>query len=162
MTALLEKALQKVGALPEDEQNAIASEILDSLADEEAWKSRLAAKRPLAAACAGSASGGRARRDASPGRSVLIESRTTRQFASRPFGLTVSSGAILHTQVCISRNWRAKRTSTPNYSGTPAFSYSFRMRRNSWCVSPRPRERNISPIGVCGSLDQKMPRSSSS
>jgi len=45
MTALLEKALQKVGALPEDEQNAIASEILDSLADEEAWKSRLAAKR---------------------------------------------------------------------------------------------------------------------
>ena len=45
MTALLEKALQKVGALPEDEQNAIASEILDSLADEEAWKSRLASKR---------------------------------------------------------------------------------------------------------------------
>ncbi len=45
MTTLLEKALQKVGALPEDEQNAIASEILDSLADEEAWKSRFAAKR---------------------------------------------------------------------------------------------------------------------
>jgi hypothetical protein len=45
MTTLLEKALQKVGALPEDEQNAIASEILDSLADEEAWKVRLAAKR---------------------------------------------------------------------------------------------------------------------
>jgi len=45
MTTLLEKALQKVGALPEDEQNAIASEILDSLADEEAWKVRLTAKR---------------------------------------------------------------------------------------------------------------------
>jgi len=45
MTTLLEKALQKVGALPEDEQNAIASEILDSLADEEAWKSRLASTR---------------------------------------------------------------------------------------------------------------------
>lgn len=45
MTTLLEKALKKVGALPEDEQNAIASEILDSLADEETWKSRLTAKR---------------------------------------------------------------------------------------------------------------------
>ena len=45
MTTLLEKALQKVGALPEYEQIALASEILDSLADEEAWKVRLAAKR---------------------------------------------------------------------------------------------------------------------
>jgi len=45
MTTLLERALQKVGALPEDEQNAIASEILDSLADEEAWKVCLTAKR---------------------------------------------------------------------------------------------------------------------
>jgi hypothetical protein len=38
MTALLEKALEKVGALPQEDQDAIASEILDSLADEEAWK----------------------------------------------------------------------------------------------------------------------------
>jgi hypothetical protein len=45
MTALLEKALEKVGALPQEEQDAIASEILDSLADEEAWKDRFAAKR---------------------------------------------------------------------------------------------------------------------
>ncbi len=45
MTTLLEKALQKVEALPEDDQNAIASEILDSLADEEAWKSRFVARR---------------------------------------------------------------------------------------------------------------------
>lgn len=43
MTRLLEQALQKVGALPEDEQNAIASEILESLADEEVWKSRFSA-----------------------------------------------------------------------------------------------------------------------
>ena len=43
MTTLLEKALQKVEALPEDDQNAIASEILDSLADEEGWKSRFVA-----------------------------------------------------------------------------------------------------------------------
>jgi hypothetical protein len=45
MTTLLEKALQKVEALPEDDQNAIASEILDSLADEEGWKSRFVARR---------------------------------------------------------------------------------------------------------------------
>ena len=45
MTTLLEKELHKVGALPQDEQDAIASQILDSLADEEAWKRRLAAKR---------------------------------------------------------------------------------------------------------------------
>jgi ElaB/YqjD/DUF883 family membrane-anchored ribosome-binding protein len=45
MTALLEKALEKVGALAQDEQDAIASQILDSLADEEAWRKRFAAKR---------------------------------------------------------------------------------------------------------------------
>jgi hypothetical protein len=45
MTALLEKAIEKVGGLPQDEQDAIASEILESLADEEAWKDRFAAKR---------------------------------------------------------------------------------------------------------------------
>ena len=42
---LLEKALEKIGALPSDEQDAIASQILDSLANEEAWKRRFAAKR---------------------------------------------------------------------------------------------------------------------
>ena len=45
MTTLLGKALEKVGALPQDEQDAIASQILDSLADEETWKKRFAAKR---------------------------------------------------------------------------------------------------------------------
>jgi len=45
MTTLLGKALERVGALPQEEQDAIASQILDSLADEEAWKKRFAAKR---------------------------------------------------------------------------------------------------------------------
>ena len=45
MTPLLEKALQRIGALPRDEQDAIASEILDSLADEDQWKQRFAATR---------------------------------------------------------------------------------------------------------------------
>ena len=44
MSKLLEKALEKLGELPEDEQDAIASQILDSLADEEAWKIRFAEK----------------------------------------------------------------------------------------------------------------------
>jgi hypothetical protein len=45
MSPLLEKALEKVGALPLEEQDAIASQILASLADEEAWKRRFAEKR---------------------------------------------------------------------------------------------------------------------
>jgi hypothetical protein len=42
MSSLLEKALEKVVALPADEQDAIAAQILASLADEESWKTRLA------------------------------------------------------------------------------------------------------------------------
>jgi hypothetical protein len=37
MTRLLEDALRKVGKLSEDEQNAIASQILETLEDEETW-----------------------------------------------------------------------------------------------------------------------------
>jgi hypothetical protein len=47
MSSLLEKALEKVVALSPDEQDAIASEILASLADEEAWKKSFAEKRRL-------------------------------------------------------------------------------------------------------------------
>jgi len=42
MSTLLEKALERVVALPQDEQDAIASQILASLADEDAWKTRYA------------------------------------------------------------------------------------------------------------------------
>ncbi len=44
MSSLLEKALEKVVTLPPDEQDAIASQILASLADEEDWKRRFAGK----------------------------------------------------------------------------------------------------------------------
>jgi len=47
MSTLLEKALEKVAMQPEDVQDAIASEILASLADEEAWKARFAEKREV-------------------------------------------------------------------------------------------------------------------
>ncbi len=47
MSTLLEKALEKVGALPSDEQDAIASQILASLADEDAWKKRFVEKREI-------------------------------------------------------------------------------------------------------------------
>jgi len=47
VSTLLEKALAKVSALPEDEQDAIASEILSSMADEEAWKRKFAEKRDV-------------------------------------------------------------------------------------------------------------------
>ena len=47
MSSLLEKALEKVVALPPDEQDAIASQILDTLADEEGWKKRFVEKRDV-------------------------------------------------------------------------------------------------------------------
>jgi len=45
MTKLLEKALEKISALPGDEQDAIASQILAELEDEAAWAKRFAASR---------------------------------------------------------------------------------------------------------------------
>ena len=47
MSTLLEKALEQVVALPQDEQDAIASQILASIADEDAWKTRFAEKRDV-------------------------------------------------------------------------------------------------------------------
>lgn len=47
MSTLLKQALEKVDALPPDEQDAIASQILASLADEDAWKKRFAEKRDV-------------------------------------------------------------------------------------------------------------------
>jgi hypothetical protein len=47
MSTLLEKGLEKVVVLPQDEQDAIASEILASLADEDAWKKAFSAKRDV-------------------------------------------------------------------------------------------------------------------
>ena len=55
MSSLLQKALEKVGTLPPEEQDAIASQILASLADEEAWKHRFAAKRQVIRRMAGEA-----------------------------------------------------------------------------------------------------------
>jgi len=47
VSTLLEKALLKIGALPVDEQEAIASQILAFLADDELWKKRFAEKRDV-------------------------------------------------------------------------------------------------------------------
>lgn len=47
MSTLLDKALERVIALPPDEQDAIASQILAALADEDAWKKQFAEKREV-------------------------------------------------------------------------------------------------------------------
>lgn len=47
MTRLLEKALRRVESLSQEEQDAIASQIIETLDDEEAWQSRLGASQPL-------------------------------------------------------------------------------------------------------------------
>ena len=41
MTELLEHALRKVAMLPREEQDAIASQIIETLDDEAAWKEKL-------------------------------------------------------------------------------------------------------------------------
>ena len=43
MTKLLEKALEKISSLPQEEQDAIASQILAEREDEAAWAKRVAA-----------------------------------------------------------------------------------------------------------------------
>ena len=42
MTQLLEDAMRKVAALPREEQDAIASQIVETLEDEAAWQEKLA------------------------------------------------------------------------------------------------------------------------
>lgn len=42
MTKLLEEALRKVALLAQEEQDAIASQIIETLQDEAAWKEKLA------------------------------------------------------------------------------------------------------------------------
>ena len=44
---MLEKALEQVVALPEDDQDAIASQILLTLAEDDEWKKRFAGKRDV-------------------------------------------------------------------------------------------------------------------
>jgi hypothetical protein len=47
MSSLLDQAMEKVSALPADDQDAIASQILASLVDDNAWKGRFAEKRDV-------------------------------------------------------------------------------------------------------------------
>ena len=55
MTSLLEQAFDQTRALPEDEQDAIAWQILDLLSDEAGWKERFAKKRDVLERMAGDA-----------------------------------------------------------------------------------------------------------
>jgi len=41
MTEMLQKALQKIATLPPQEQDAIASQIIETLQDEAIWKEKL-------------------------------------------------------------------------------------------------------------------------
>jgi hypothetical protein len=47
MSKLLEKALEQLRALPQAQQDAIAEQILASLADEQAWTQGFAEKRDV-------------------------------------------------------------------------------------------------------------------
>ena len=47
MTSLLEKAWERIGSLPPEEQDAIASEILAAVEDEEGWRRRFSEKHDV-------------------------------------------------------------------------------------------------------------------
>jgi hypothetical protein len=48
MTTLLEEAMKRVTSLPQDEQNAIASQIFETIEDEDTWRRTLASSsQPL-------------------------------------------------------------------------------------------------------------------
>ncbi len=50
MTVLLEKAMQRVSSLSQEEQDAIASQIIETIEDESEWHRKLAATpKPLRA-----------------------------------------------------------------------------------------------------------------
>ncbi len=81
MSRLLEKALERVGTLPEDEQDAIASQILASIGDEEAWKTHFAETRDVIRRMAREALEKNAKGESLPlQRSALMQNRTTRNF----------------------------------------------------------------------------------
>jgi hypothetical protein len=66
MSTLLEKALEKVATLPDEERDAIASRILASLDDKEAWKKSFDEKRDVIRRMAGEALDEDARGEAAP------------------------------------------------------------------------------------------------
>ncbi len=55
MTKLLKKAFERAAALPEDEQDAIASLVLEELEDESQWRARFAASQDALARLAAEA-----------------------------------------------------------------------------------------------------------
>ena len=66
MTKLLKKALESVSALPDDEQDAIASIILDEIEDEARWRASFARSQEALARLADQARAEIARGDVLP------------------------------------------------------------------------------------------------
>jgi len=83
MSTLLEKVLEQVVTLPRNEQDAIAAQILLSLADEDAWKKQFAAKRDVIGRMASEALEEDEKGETHLPDDLLMQSRTTRQFWRR-------------------------------------------------------------------------------
>jgi len=66
MTGLLQKALRRIEVLSEEEQNAIAMQILESLDDEETWAGKLRERPELLRSLAREASEEHRRGDTRP------------------------------------------------------------------------------------------------
>jgi hypothetical protein len=122
MATLLEKALEKVVVLPQADQDAIASQILASLADEEAWRTRFAEKRDVIRRLAREALEEDARGETLPLDDLLgctpglrVSSGVCSLLCPPAFNWmpgvpVVSFRAIRRTPVCNSRSWKARTT----------------------------------------------------
>ncbi len=66
MTSLLKKALQRLSALPDDEQDAIAAIIFDEIGDEARWRASFAKSQDVLARLADEARSEIARGDVLP------------------------------------------------------------------------------------------------
>jgi hypothetical protein len=118
MSNLLEKALEKVVELPQDEQDAIASQILASIADENAWKKRFAEKRDVIRRMAREALEEDERGETLPLDDLLRCSRELRAnssdcFRTPPSTLNAIPNALrlFQNKVYSSKSWKAKITS---------------------------------------------------
>jgi hypothetical protein len=115
VTELLENALRKVATLPREEQDAIASQILETLGDEAAWKEKLAGTQDKLQGLAREARREHAQGETRPLDEILSSNRGSRARSAPPLlrcpmrfrpgrgGLTTFSRTTLNTPAFDSR-----------------------------------------------------------
>jgi hypothetical protein len=107
MTGLLEKALRRIEALSQEEQDAVASQILDTLDDEEAWARSFRENPEKLRALAPTGSGG-----APPGRDSshsVSPSRVLAVYVAHALVRAASTLVSMHGLLFLSLDGQASR-----------------------------------------------------